>query len=126
MNNYCIQCGAELEDKGSEICRNCLGGRNPAIPLYVNQWDSRIAGSPGVPLQQTAARPGKPYAWFGIFCAVASLFVVPIVFGALAVFSGYFALTKGERKLGWTSIILGIVLATLSILIVIILDSPTG
>lgn len=83
-----------------------------------------VAGTPivNVPIPYwTPAKPveseGRIYSILGIVFAVLSLVVLPIVFGPIAVILGIIGYLKGDRNLGMTAIVLGVVLSVLSTLI---------
>jgi hypothetical protein len=66
---------------------------------------------PSGPYDPSAADLSKRYANWGFICAVASLFIVPEIFGSIAIILGAYAwkLEPGDTKHGRDILILGIV-----------------
>jgi hypothetical protein len=125
MKNYCIYCGAELQNKNSDACQKCLADKTISPRAYYDTNGSPSKSDNGVSVKPGDGIPGKTFAYIGIICAVASIIILPIVFGPLAIFFGYVSITKGERDMGWIAILLGIVLASISFLIAFLLAIST-
>lgn len=58
---------------------------------------------------------GRTYSRLGLFFAILSLFVLPIILGPLAVAFGIVSIVQGDKKWGVLVIVLGVVLALTSI-----------
>lgn len=58
---------------------------------------------------------GRNYSRLGLLFAILSLFVLPIIFGPLAIAFGIAGIVKGDKKWGVLVIVLGVVLAVISI-----------
>jgi len=105
MPKYCSECGKELNDN-SNFCPGC------GIEIKKEQYNKE--------------NKGRTYSILGIVFAFCSLIVFPIGFGPAAVICGSIGVIKGDRTLGITAIVLGVVLAVLSWLLAMYMITKSG
>jgi hypothetical protein len=116
MNNFCIYCGATLKDTNAKTCPNCLTELTP-LPQSPGGEQSSAQRARETTMEPAKGLKGKTFAYIGIIFAIASVIILPIVFGPLAIICGYISTTRGERDLGRVAMILGIVLAVIGFIL---------
>jgi hypothetical protein len=110
MNNFCIHCGAAISNQVADTCPVChaelpQSPQSPAVEQSLFEKQREMLQVPAKGLK------GTTFAYIGIIFAVASVVVLPVLFGPLALGFGYIATKRGERGLGLVAMILGVVLA---------------
>lgn len=108
---FCPDCGAE--NPGSNVfCEQCGASLGPNGPPSAPPADIPPLATPPPPPVHTPSGPSRSdVGWFGtagIIVALISTFVMPIIFGPIAIALGFIGHSRGDPR-GKVAMVLGVI-----------------